>query len=100
MAGQYSSLSPRSILEKAISDFKPSVASDDFLVQKAAAISGLGAMIMSESESLQESGLVEIDIGVRRPTVNFYLVCAKCISGMRKIQKVSHLLIERFVNAP
>jgi len=57
-------------------------------------------MIMSESESLQESGLVEIDIGVRRPTVNFYLVCAKCISGMRKIQKVSHLLIERFVNAP
>jgi DNA-binding transcriptional LysR family regulator len=98
-AGQYSSLSPRSILEKAIPDFKPSFASDDFLVQKAAAVAGLGAMIMSESESLQESGLVEIDIGVRLPTVNFYLVCAKSMSGMRKIQKVSHLLIEHFVNA-
>jgi len=40
-------------LKKAIPDFKPSLASDDFSVQKAAAIAGLSAMIMSESESLQ-----------------------------------------------
>jgi len=87
-------------LKKAIPDFKPSLASDDFSVQKAAAIAGLGAMIMSESESLQESSLVEIDIGVRLLAVYFNLVCAKSMSGMRNIHKVSHLLIELFLNAP
>lgn len=97
--GQYSSLSPRSMLEKAIPDFKPVFASDDFLVQKGAAIAGLGAMIMSESNTLKKLGLVEIDIGVKLPTISFYLVCAKSMSHMRKIQKVSQHLIECFVNA-
>lgn len=97
-AGQYSSLSPRSMLEKAIPDFKPVFASDDFLVQKAAAIAGLGAMILGESNTLKESGLVEIDIGVKLPTISLYLVCAKSMSHMRKIQKVSQHLIENFVN--
>jgi DNA-binding transcriptional LysR family regulator len=98
-AGQYSSLSPRSLLEKAIPDFKPIFASDDFLVQKAAAIAGVGAMIMSKSKTLEESGLIEIDMGVELPTLSFYLVCAKSMSHMRKIQKVSQHLIDCLVNA-
>jgi len=98
-AGQYSSLSPRSMLEKAIPDFTPIFASDDYLVQKAAAIAGLGAMIMGESKTLKESGLVEIDVGVKLPPVSFYLVCAKSMSHMRKIQTVSKLLIRCLVSA-
>lgn len=98
-AGQYRSLSPRSMLEKSIPDFKPVFASDDFLVQKAAAIAGLGAMIMGESKALEESGLVEIDMEVKLPTLSFYLVCAKSMTHMRKIQKVSQHLIERLTNA-
>lgn len=98
-AGQYKALSPRSLLEKAIPDFKPNFASDDFLVQKAAAIAGVGAMIMSESKALEGSGLVEIDIGVKLPPLSFYLVCAKSMSHMRKIQKVSQHLIECLISA-
>ena len=98
-AGQYSSLSPRSMLEKAIPDFTPIFASDDYLVQKAAAIARLGAMIMSESNTLKESGLVEIDVGVKLPPVSFYLVCAKSMSHMQKIQTVCQHLVRCLVNA-
>jgi DNA-binding transcriptional LysR family regulator len=87
------------MLEKAIPDFTPIFTSDDFLVQKAAAIAGLGAMIMGESKTLGESELVEIDVGVKLPPVSFYLVCAKSMSHMRKIQAVSQHLIRFLVNA-
>ena len=64
------------MLEKVILDFEPVFSSDDFLVQKAAADAGMGAMILGEPMGLEQSNLVEIDIGVTLPCVSFYIVCA------------------------
>lgn len=81
------------MLEKAIPDFQPIFSSDDFLVQKAAVSAGLGAMILGEPIGLEHSDLVEIDIGIKLPPVSFYLVCAKSMQHLQKIQTVSKHLI-------
>lgn len=97
-SGRHASLSPRPMLEKAIPNFEPVFASDDFLVQKAAAIAGLGAMILGTLSNEEKKQLVEIDIGVKLPTVPWFLVCAKSITQLPKIQRVSEHLIEVFSN--
>lgn len=98
-AGRYRSLSPRSMLEKTIPEFEPVFASDDFLVQKAAAVAGLGAIILGTISKEEEQQLVEIDVGVQLPTVTWFLVCAKSMTQMPKIQTVSERLIEFFSSA-
>ena len=87
-AKPYQHVTPRPMLEKLIPDFEPSFASDDYLVQKAAANEGLGALIMGTPTG----NLVKIDVGVEFPESEFYIVCAKSMQQIpRIISVVRHL---------
>jgi len=95
----YLNVTPRPILEKLIDNFEPVFSSDDYLVQKAAVISGVGAMIVGkpigfESPNFKNSGLVEIDIGVTIPPAEFYIVCAKSMQQVPRVRVVIERLIE------
>jgi DNA-binding transcriptional LysR family regulator len=94
-ARPYEHVSPRPILEKLIPGFQPVFASDDYLVQKAAVIEGLGVMVMAAPTKLdqQDRGLVEIDVGVSLPDTDFYIVCAKSMQQVPRVVKVVEQLI-------
>jgi DNA-binding transcriptional LysR family regulator len=93
-SGHYKNLSPNTMLEKVIPDFEPIFSSDDYLVQKAAADAGMGAMILGEPMGLEQSNLVEINIGVTLPSVSFYIVCAKSMGYSPKIQTLTTHFID------
>ena len=86
---------PRPMLEKLIPNFKPAFASDDYLVQKAAAVAGMGALIMGypAMQSPEKSGLVEIDIGITLPDNKFYIVCAKSMQYVPRVAVTAGELI-------
>lgn len=90
---------PRPFLEEAIPGFTPVFASDDFLVQKAAVRSGLGAMILDRSHHpiAVESGLAEIEVDQEFPAIPFYVVCAKSMQFVPRVRAVADLLIELFL---
>jgi DNA-binding transcriptional LysR family regulator len=91
---------PRPMLERAIADFEPSFASDNFLVLRAAVAAGLGAMILdrrplSGSEAGANAGdLVEIDLGFELPKSEFHLVCAKSMRYVPRVRAIAELMIE------
>ncbi|MFK7862975.1 MAG: LysR family transcriptional regulator [Pseudohongiellaceae bacterium] len=91
--GQHKQLAPRPLLEKAIPNFQPVFSSDDYVVQKAAAIAGMGALITNAPIGLEKSELVKIDIGLELPPVKFYLVCAKSMQHLKKIKIVAESLL-------
>lgn len=92
--GQFRDVPPRPMLEKVIPNFAPVFASDDYLVQKAAAKAGLGAFIMAVPRGFEESELIEIDIGVELPAANVYFVCAKSMQQVPRVRVVVQHLIE------
>lgn len=93
-SGQFKDVPPRPMLEKVIPDFKPVFASDDYLVQKAAARAGLGAFVTGIAAGLESDNLEEIDIGVELPNSSFYFVCAKSMQHVPRIQVVLRRLVE------
>lgn len=95
-AGRYRHVSPRPMLEKLISDFQPVLASDDYLVQKAAVHAGIGVMICAPPAA-ERTTLVAVDIGVTLPASSFYLVCARSVQQVPRIQRVVELMVAKLV---
>ncbi len=91
----FDAVAPRPMLERLIDDFEPAFASDDYLVQKSALASGLGAMIISglEAERHHED-LVEVDVGVKLPDSEFYVIAAKSSQSVPRIQAIVSMLLE------
>ena len=79
---------PRPMLARAIPDFVPAFTSDDYLVQRAAAVAGLGAMILDE-RGAASVGLEAIDVGFTPPMTSFGLVCAKSARNVPRIRLVA-----------
>jgi DNA-binding transcriptional LysR family regulator len=90
------------MLERAITDFKPAFASDNYLVLKSALEAGLGVMVLEKQGTAPSPGareLVEIDLGFSLPPVNYYLVCAKSMRYVPRVRAVADLLIEHMQSA-
>lgn len=91
-------VAPRPMLERAIPDFRPAFASDNYLVLKSALAAGLGVMVL-EKRSLAYAApsveLVEIDLGFSLPPSTYYLVCAKSMRYVPRVRAVADLLIEQ-----
>tara|TARA_R110002072_G_scaffold31735_12_gene97631 strand:- start:2913 stop:3782 length:870 start_codon:yes stop_codon:yes gene_type:complete len=94
-AGRYQSVTPRPMLEKLIPEFQPMLASDDYLVQKAAVRAGVGVMICSRSSSDEIGTLVEVDVGVILPQSAFYIVCARSVQHVPRIKRVIEAMVEK-----
>ena len=86
---------PRPMLERAIPDFEPAFASDDYLVLRSAVAAGLGAMVLDGSTGFagESRGLVAIDLGFRLPPNEFHLVCAKSMQFVPRVRVVAERLI-------
>lgn len=99
-APPFDRLPPRPQLEALIDDFVPAFTSDSFLVQRAAAEAGIGAMFAGivEHRFLRKSPLVPlpIDFGV---TSSMYLVCAKTMLRVPRVRAVIDLLLEEIGRA-
>lgn len=91
-AAPYEGVAPRPMLERAIDDFTPSFASDDYLVQRAAAVAGLGALLM-DIRGAELVDLVEIDVGFRPPPITFRLVCARSARFVPRIRIVAERIL-------
>ena len=85
-------VAPRPMLERAIPDFTPRFASDDYLVLRAATRAGLGAMIL-DVQSAERDGLVELDVGMRPPAPAFHLVCARSMRFVPRVRLVAERVI-------
>jgi DNA-binding transcriptional LysR family regulator len=94
----YEHVEPRPMLERAIPDFRPVFASDNFLVLQRAVVEGLGAMVLDRRSRTIRPGmeLVEIDLGFPLPRSEFHLVCAKSMQYVPRVRAVADLLIEEF----
>jgi DNA-binding transcriptional LysR family regulator len=92
-SGQYRHVPPRPMLEKIIPDFTPVFSSDDYLVQKAAVAAGVGAMILGKPMGFEQSELVQIDIGIDLPARKFYIVCAKSMRQVPRVNVVAKHLV-------
>lgn len=85
---------PRPMLERIIPNFTPVFSSNDYLVQKAAVSAGLGAMLLSKPLGFEKSDLVQIDIGVELPARKFYIVCAKSMCQVARVNIVADHLVK------
>ncbi len=87
----YETVAPRPMLERAIPDFEPSFASDNYLVLRAAVAAGLGAMILDSRGAANEQpeALTEIDLGFTLPASEFFLVCAKSVRFVPRVRVVA-----------
>ncbi len=92
----YRHVVPRPMLERLVSGFTPVFTSDDYLVQKAAVRSGLGVMIMSPPAPADRQAFVEIDIGVRLPAYDFYIVTARSMQHVPRVTLVAEHLAQWF----
>ena len=101
-AAPYEQVAPRPMLERAISDFQPAFASDNYLVLKSALEAGLGVMVLERqgaSESGRRDELVEINLGFALPPSDYYLVCAKSMRYVPRVRAVADVLIEHLQSA-
>lgn len=96
----YQQVAPRPMLEKAISNFQPVFCSDDYLVLKAAVKQGLGAMIIGQTMGHKklESGLEEIKLDTQITESAFYIVAAKSMQYVTRVNRVVELLLEYLDN--
>lgn len=95
----FDTVAPRPMLEKLIPDFDPVFASDDYLVQKSALAAGLGAMIVSATEAERHhANLVEIDVGVKLPDSEFYVIAAKSSQNVPRIRAIVTLLLDEITS--
>jgi DNA-binding transcriptional LysR family regulator len=87
---------PRPMLERAIPDFSPAFASDNYLVLQSAVVAGLGAMILDRRSrpGTPSADLVEIDLGFSLPASEFHLVCAKSMQYVPRVRAVADLIVE------
>ena len=91
-------LSPNPELARAIRDFRPVFASDDFLVQQRAAQAGLGAIFLGRVEhrfSAASGGgeLVELDIDLGELRRTLYLAGARGALEIPRVRAVADLLV-------
>ncbi len=101
-AAPHEQVAPRPMLERAIPDFQPAFASDNYLVLKSALEAGLGVMVLEKqgaSRSARDDQLVEIDLGFSLPPSDYYLVCAKSMRYVPRVRAVAELLIEHLHSA-
>lgn len=96
-APPFDALPPNAQLEQAIKDFRPAFASDNFLVNVAAAEAGVGAMVMAKVRHRfsRPTALVplNIDLGPHAKS-HMYLVCAKSAHDVPRVRKVAELLVD------
>jgi DNA-binding transcriptional LysR family regulator len=87
-------LSPNPELATLIPGFRPVFASDDFLVQLAAAEAGLGAIFLGRTRHrFSQSTLVELDVDMGEPTRALHLVCAKTALDIPRVRAVADRLV-------
>jgi DNA-binding transcriptional LysR family regulator len=94
----YEQVAPRPMLERAIPDFTPAFASDNYLVLKSALIAGLGVMVLEKqgtANPLASVDLVEIDLGFSLPPSEYHLICAKSMRYVPRVRAVTELIMER-----
>ena len=93
-APPFEHLSPNPELTKAIPGFRPSFASDDFLVQCRAAEAGLGAIFLGRVEHrfITTPKLVELDIDLGDVPRSLYLVGARGALEIPRVRAVAELL--------
>ncbi len=94
----YEQVAPRPMLERAIPDFAPAFASDNYLVLKSALAAGLGVMVLekqSTANPIATADLVEIDLGFSLPPSEYHLICAKSMRYVPRVRAVTKLLVER-----
>lgn len=97
----YEHVAPRPMLERAIPDFVPAFASDDYLVQRSALYAGVGAMILERPFAPRDAALriarpelVEIDVGFELPPGELHLVCANSMQFVPRVRVMIELLRE------
>lgn len=95
-SASYRHVVPRPMLERLIPGFAPVFTSDDYLVQKAAVRSGLGVMIMGQPAPADQDAFAEIDIGVRLPAYDFYMVTARSMRHVPRVALVVEQLAQSF----
>jgi DNA-binding transcriptional LysR family regulator len=87
-------LSPNAELARMVPGFRPSFASDDFLVQFRAAASGVGAIFLARMRHRfsTDVGLVPVPVALPRIRGSLHLACAKSALDIPRIRAVSDLL--------
>jgi DNA-binding transcriptional LysR family regulator len=92
-------LTPRPELEALIPGFRPAFASNDYIVQQRAVAEGLGAMIQPAVRHADEPyapELVELPTGLTLPTGEMFVVCAKTMRWVPRVQAVLTELLAHF----
>lgn len=86
---------PTPTLKKYIPGFSPAFASSDFNVQTRALALGLGAMIYTKLHSKTQlyEPFVELDVGMRLPPADVFLVCAKSMRWAPRVRAVATELL-------
>jgi DNA-binding transcriptional LysR family regulator len=94
-------MTPRPELEALIPSFRPSFASNDFIVQQRAVAEGLGAMILPAVRHGDEpyGELVELDTRLPLPQGEMFVVCAKTMRWVPRVQAVLGELLAHFERA-
>lgn len=87
-------LSPNPELAKLIPGFRPSFASDDFIVQLRAAREGLGAIFLGRVKHRfsRDEGVVEIPVALPPIRGGLWIVCAKSSLEVPRVRAVADLL--------
>jgi DNA-binding transcriptional LysR family regulator len=90
-------LSPRPELEALIPGFRPAFASNDFVVQRRAVAEGLGAMILPAIRDADDPypPLVELPLELPLPEGELFIVCAKTMRFVSRVEGVIDALCER-----
>jgi DNA-binding transcriptional LysR family regulator len=98
-APPYTQLAPQPQLEAAIPGFRPVFTSDSYLIQRQAAESGVGAMILSKATHpfMPRSALIELDLDLGPEAKGaLYLVCARSALAVPRVRAVVALLEAEF----
>lgn len=93
----YEGVAPRPMLERAIPNFEPAFASDNYLVLKSALMAGMGVTVLEKQSSPlgpPRTQLVELDLGFELPRSDYHLVCAKSMRFVPRVRAVAELLME------
>jgi DNA-binding transcriptional LysR family regulator len=91
-------LPPRPQLEAMIPNFRPKLASNDFLVQKHACEHGLGVMLLERARHplIDRSRLMLVPVALPVPETKMHLVCAKSMEHVPRVRAVANVLIREF----
>ena len=86
-------MTPNPELARLVPGFRPSFASDDFLVQLRAAHEGLGAIFLGKpTHRFWKNALVEIPLNLPLPKSSIHLACARSSLDVPRIRAVADLL--------